>query len=300
MTHSLNYNVTYSWNLIPTLTSEIILRNLDVLTNEEGVLTVLQNVLPLEQVAKIAKILVCRDPLTNTSRGICYLFFDTLVDSMNVHNGLKGLQQPLTMDSREVGVSYCVDGTAANTESNEADGNGHQQQQHKADNRDRYGGGVSGTSGNGLNVHGGASGAGGGANTYKYTSVDVPKLAEYSAKLYATNAAEHEHYYKYYAQYYLAEIENGQFANLPTISQLGGGETANSGAAVAQSAMQRKQQQMGKKGSGGAAGRSHGSAGRHSDTTYGGDSYNVETPRVQVPNGKDGRKYREYPIFLND
>jgi RNA-binding protein 5/10 len=77
------------------------LRNLDVLTNEEGVLQKLQEIIPPVLIAKISKILICRDPLTSTSRGICYLNFDNLVDSMNTHNALKGLAIPLRIDGRE-------------------------------------------------------------------------------------------------------------------------------------------------------------------------------------------------------
>lgn len=84
------------------------LRNLDVLTNEEGVLTVMQEVVPT-LVSKISKILICRDPLTSTSRGICYLSFDNLIDSMNLHNALKASEPPIQIDSREILVSYCVD-----------------------------------------------------------------------------------------------------------------------------------------------------------------------------------------------
>lgn len=85
------------------------LRNLDVLTNEEGVLTTMQEAVPTF-VSKIAKILICRDPLTNTSRGVCYLSFDNLVDSMNTHNALKALEPPLLIDSREgrISIFFCV------------------------------------------------------------------------------------------------------------------------------------------------------------------------------------------------
>ena len=84
------------------------LRNLDVLTNEEGVLTKMQEVVPT-LVSKISKILVCRDPLTQTSRGICYLNFDNLVDSMNTHNALNSLEPPLQIDSREGNTFNCLD-----------------------------------------------------------------------------------------------------------------------------------------------------------------------------------------------
>lgn len=209
----------------------------------------MQVVLPLEQVAKISKILVCRDPLTNTSRGICYLLFDTLVDSMNVHNGLKALDPPLTIDERNVGISYCVDGMAENQEGGDQDhrnnswkqkGMDHHQQQNYYDHHHHHQHNEVGPSmPDSADMHSGG-------NTYQYTLADVPKLAEYGAKMYATNAAEHDHYYKYYSEYYRGEIEAGNFANLPLTSQLGA-ETANSGAAVAQSAMQRKQLQQGKK-----------------------------------------------------
>lgn len=182
------------------------LRNLDVLTNEEGVLTVMQEVVPT-LVSKISKILICRDPLTSTSRGICYLTFDNLVDSMNVHNALKSLEPPLAIDGREINISYCVD--VENRQMNSRLNN-------KSDNY-------------------GAKGA----NTYQYTLNDVPQLAEYSAGVYAQNKAEHEYYYKYYTEYYTEQITKGAFSNLPTMSQLS--DTANSGAAVALSAMQRKQ-----------------------------------------------------------
>lgn len=76
------------------------LRNLDVLTNEEGVLTAMQEAVPT-LVSKISKILICRDPLTSTSRGICYLSFDNLVDSMNTHNALKAIDPALAIENRE-------------------------------------------------------------------------------------------------------------------------------------------------------------------------------------------------------
>jgi len=79
--------------------AEIMLRNLDALTNEEGVLTALQE--HLKDLSKtISKVIISRDTLTQASRGICYLHFDTLVDSMNVHNALTSLDPPLTLDDR--------------------------------------------------------------------------------------------------------------------------------------------------------------------------------------------------------
>lgn len=216
------------------------LRNLDVLTNEEGVLTAMQGVIPT-LVSKISKILICRDPLTSTSRGICYLFFDNLVDSMNTHNALKSIEPPLNIDNREIIITYCVD----------------------SENRQ-----INSRQNNGNNIHQDSMQSG----KSQYTLADVPRLAEYSASVYAKTAAEQEYYYKYYTDYYTEEINSGQFGNIPTMSQIG--ETANSGAAVALSAIQRKQHKQYEKIS-------------QAQTV-------AAAPTVlQIPTGQDNRKYRK-------
>lgn len=231
------------------------LRNLDVLTNEEGVLTVLQDVIP-DLVSKISKILICRDPLTSTSRGICYLSFDNLVDSMNTHNSLKALETPLIMDNREIIITYCID----------------------VENRQINRGGK--------NNHDSGYGNKGNGSSHQYTLADVPRLAEYSASVYAQTPAEHDYYYKYYTDYYKEQIKNGMFANLPTMSQLG--ETANSGAAVALSAIQRKlKQQYGQT-----------TAPTSSAATAATPTAAATTPPLQVPNGTDNKRYRKLMAYL--
>ncbi|XP_031618971.1 RNA-binding protein 5-like [Contarinia nasturtii] len=217
------------------LTKKIMLRNLDVLTNEEGVLTSMQDVIPT-LVSKISKILICRDPLTSTSRGICYLFFDNLVDSMNTHNALKSLEPPLNIDNREIIITYCVDSDNRQIHSRQNSGKSHLDSMQ--------------------------------SSKSQYTLADVPRLAEYSASVYAKNAAEQEHYYKYYTDYYTEQINSGQYSNIPTISQIG--ETANSGAAVALSAIQRKQHKQYEKIS---------------------QAQSVAAAALQIPNGQDNRKY---------
>lgn len=62
--------------------------------------------------------------------------------------------------------------------------------------------------------------------------------------------------------------------NLPTISQLG--ETANSGAAVAQSAIQRKQFK------------------KNVDNAVASTSTAIVPIQIQTPKGDDGKKYRKY------
>lgn len=216
------------------------LRNLDVLTNEEGVLTAMQGFIPT-LVSKISKILICRDPLTSTSRGICYLFFDNLVDSMNTHNALKSIDPSVSIDNREIIISYCVDSENKNFGARQNNGKSH----HDAS-----------QSGNS-----------------QYTLADVPRLAEYSASIYAKTAAEQEYYYKYYTDYYTEQINSGQFGNMPSMSQMG--ETANSGAAVALSAIQRKNQKQ------------------YNKISQAQTAAATVTVPLQIPNGQDNRKYRK-------
>lgn len=245
--------------------SEILLRNLDVLTNEESVLTSMQQVVP-KLVSKISKILICRDPLTSTSRGICYLCFESLVDSMNVFSALKALEPPLNIDSRQIIINYCVD--AQNKQITEC-------APHKA-----YGNNSGGTGQFMLGKSAGATMAVATASNHRYTLADVPRLAEYSAGVYAHTTTEYEHYYRYYTDYYTTQINAGQFNNLPTMSQIGG-ETANSGAAVALSAIQRKQKQ------GSCNGKAQSIAAPI-------ELASTANEPLHVPNGTDGRIYREY------
>ncbi|XP_026844884.1 RNA-binding protein 5-B-like isoform X1 [Drosophila persimilis] len=200
------------------LTKKIMLRNLDALTNEEGVLTALQQLQP--KLAKsVSKVLISRDTLTQASRGICYLHFDTLVDSMELHNALTALDPPLTLDDREVAISYCVDVDDRPKIPNDSPA---------ATSTSVASGGIP----NGSIAAVAPSGAGG-----SYTLADVPRLAEYSASLYASNPEEQAHYVQYYTDYYTAEIAKSG----PSDPQL---TEANSGAAVALSAIQRKQKKM--------------------------------------------------------
>lgn len=219
------------------------LRNLDVLTMEEGVVTALQAVIPT-LVSKISKVLICRDKLTSTSRGICYLAFENLVDSMNIFNALKSLEPPLLIDGRECIITYCVD----------------------MENRQlvmRHN--------NGRNHYDGSQNP-----NAQCTLADVPKLAEYSADMYAQNSSEYDHYYKYYTDYFTEQINSGNFSNIPTIPST---DTTNSGAAVALSAIQRKQQK-------------HGPSG-HTPTSQ----PTQPVGPVQIPTGLDNRKYRECPVL---
>ncbi|KAH8351999.1 hypothetical protein KR084_001050 [Drosophila pseudotakahashii] len=189
------------------LTKKIMIRNLDALTNEEGVLTALQQHLP-DLAKTVSKVLISRDALTQASRGICYLNFDTLVDSMNVFNGLTALDPPLTLDDKTVIVTYCMD--SENRQMLPSDSN------------------ASRSSGAAMPPSGVSA---------AYTLADVPRLAEYSASVYASNPVEHAHYVQYYTDYYTTEISKNM--GDPHVTE------ANSGAAVALSAIQRKQKKVG-------------------------------------------------------
>ncbi|XP_016997795.2 RNA-binding protein 5-A [Drosophila takahashii] len=198
------------------LTKKIMLRNLDALTNEEGVLTALQQ--HLSDLSKtVSKVIISRDTLTQASRGICYLHFDTLVDSMNVHNALTSLDPPLTLDDRLVAVTYCNDLEERQALPKDPKGSAVKASEASVKSRD-----ISAVPPTGL-----------GGN---YTLADVPRLAEYSASLYASNPAEHAHYVQYYTDYYTADIAKKN--SDPQLTE------ANSGAAVALSAIQRKQKKM--------------------------------------------------------
>ncbi|XP_017061079.1 RNA-binding protein 5-A [Drosophila ficusphila] len=198
------------------LTKKIMLRNLDALTNEESVLTALQQHIP-DLTKTVSKVLISRDTLTQASRGICYLHFDTLIDSMNVHNALTALDPPLTLDDRPVAVTYCND-----MEDRQAAPKDPKAAAIKANESSNPSGDISAVPPSGL-----------GGN---YTLADVPRLAEYSASLYASNPAEHAHYVQYYTDYYTADINKKN--SDPNLTE------ANSGAAVALSAIQRKQKKM--------------------------------------------------------
>ncbi|XP_033173947.1 RNA-binding protein 5 isoform X1 [Drosophila mauritiana] len=187
------------------LTKKIMLRGLDALTNEEGVLTALQQRLP-ELAKTVSKVLVSRDVLTNASRGICYLNFDTLIDSMNVFNGLTALDPPLTLDDKTVIVTYCID--SEDRQMMPAEGN-------------FFTAGETAMSPSAITA---------------YTLADVPRLAEYSASVYASNPLEHAQYVQYYTDYYTTEISKNCGGRHVT--------EANSGAAVALSAIQRKQRKV--------------------------------------------------------
>ncbi|KAH8238887.1 hypothetical protein KR038_005717 [Drosophila bunnanda] len=228
------------------LTKKIMLRNLDALTNEEGVLTALQEYLSSDQAKTVSKVQISRDTLTQTSRGICYLNFDTLIDSMNLYNALTALESPLSLDGRTVLVSYCKDPEKRKIFSS------------PDSSLTRPIAGITAMTASALNGN--------------YTLADVPRLAAYSASVYASNPAEHAYYVQYYTDYYTKEISK-QSVNLHVTE-------ANSGAAVALSAIQRQQKKQ----------ASQVPLSMTAMAVEGGEA-SLTARALNTPKGNDGKKY---------
>lgn len=77
----------------------IMIRNLDALTTEDSVMSVLNTAIP-DLVKSISAVCIGRDPLTSTSRGICYLGTESTIDALAIHGALSNLSSPLTIDGK--------------------------------------------------------------------------------------------------------------------------------------------------------------------------------------------------------
>ncbi|KAJ9579119.1 hypothetical protein L9F63_024774, partial [Diploptera punctata] len=181
-------------SLQPTAT--VLLRGLDVLSTEDSVLQAITTISSVP----IRSIRIGQDPLTNTSRGVCYLEMNHVMDAVYMHNAL--IENPPIVDGKKVLVSFrkAMQHTRLDTDS----------LQQRA-----------------------ASG-----DLMHYTLEDIPRLADYSASIYATSPAEYAAYQQYYQQYYRTQITQGSAIALPSQSQA---DSVNAAAAVAQSAIQQLQ-----------------------------------------------------------
>lgn len=74
-----------------------------------------------------------------------------------------------------------------------------------------------------------------------YGREDIPRLAEYSASMYATSPEEHAAYVKYYTQYYEAQIANRTTLSGSSSAPQTQTDSVNAAAAVALSAIQQVQ-----------------------------------------------------------
>jgi RNA-binding protein 5/10 len=66
------------------LIAAVLLRGLDVLSTEDSVLQAIKSISSVP----IRSIRIGQDPLTNTSRGVCYLEMNHVMDAVYMHNAL--------------------------------------------------------------------------------------------------------------------------------------------------------------------------------------------------------------------
>ncbi|KAG1684325.1 RNA-binding protein 10 [Nymphon striatum] len=89
-------------------TSTLLFRNLDTLSTEDSVLTVVSNCATLP----IKKIKIAKDSLTGISRGFCYVEMHSVNEAMQLYNLLSIPGHPLIIDMKEVSISYaCTSAT---------------------------------------------------------------------------------------------------------------------------------------------------------------------------------------------
>lgn len=160
-------------------TNTVLLRGLDALTTEASVLETIQNLSSLP----IRSVRIGRDPVTNTSFGVCYIEMNCIFEAVYLHNALV-TASPI-IDGKQVIVSYYkLDsaGNNANSSSSKAGNTAVEAAQWSHQN----------------------------TQSPQYTLKDVTRLAEYSANLYATNAEEKAAYLAYYQQYYHKQISEGK------------------------------------------------------------------------------------------
>ena len=99
-THKLvdKFSINFFFNLQFT---ELLLRNLDVLTNEETLLKEISNVSSIP----IQSCQIARDSLTNLSRGICYLEMKNVLEAIKLYNALTATV--LNIEGRK-GIKYFI------------------------------------------------------------------------------------------------------------------------------------------------------------------------------------------------
>ncbi|XP_014253951.1 RNA-binding protein 5 [Cimex lectularius] len=172
-------------------TNTVLLTGLDVSTTEESVLQSIKTLSSLP----IRSVRIGRDIATNTSRGVCYLEMNSVVDAMYLHNALQASTP--SIDGRTALVSYAkLDPVSMNSSAAisvqiaNAAVAAAQWSHQKSDSQ-------------------------------QYQLSDVPRLAEYSAALYATTPQEKASYLAYYEEYYRKQITEGENISLPVNSSSG-------------------------------------------------------------------------------
>lgn len=216
--------------------------------------TVLTAIKPYISLVPLRSIHIGRDPLTNQARGLCYLELRSVVDSMFLFQTLA--LNPPVIDGRRVLVSYCkmmgVDVgaalaiSAANSAALAAAQLNHhqlilQQQQVMVAQHHHQQAVASAIVAHHQQQQQQAAAAAllgsGHVPGAQYTLEDVPRLAEYSANLYANTPEERAAFLQYYQQYYATQIAEGTAITLPV-------QVPEGGAIAAAAAHQAVLQQM--------------------------------------------------------
>nr|XP_023020760.1 RNA-binding protein 5 [Leptinotarsa decemlineata] len=182
-------------------TKTIMMRNLDALTTEDSVMAVLSTAIP-NLVKSISAVCIGRDPLTSTSRGLCYLGTDSTIDALAIYGALTASKTPLTIDGKTVILSYCKYNMGDTKKA-------YSQADHEAFPN--------------------------AAIPSTYAMTDVDSLAEYAARRYAKTPQEYMQYIEYYRNYFSQQISSGNSITLQE-NQM---DAANAAAALAQSAIQQ-------------------------------------------------------------
>ncbi|GLV40686.1 uncharacterized protein CBL_13813 [Carabus blaptoides fortunei] len=178
-------------------TKTIMLRNLDALTTEDSVMAVLKDAIP-DLISTVSGVCIGRDPLTSTSRGICYLALESTVDALALYGALTSLETPLSIDGKTAIISYC--------------------KYHMGDVKKAFSQMQFPTA----------------SQPNVYSMNDLNSLADYSASRYAKTAAEYQQYFQYYKMYFAQQINEGASITLNSENQM---DSVNAAAALAQNAI---------------------------------------------------------------
>ncbi|XP_072946189.1 RNA-binding protein 5-like [Epargyreus clarus] len=88
------------------ITKRLLFRRLDALTTEENILDAIKERCSKSILDSIAGITIGRETLTGASKCLAYINFNSIADSTAAHSELVNLQPPLTIDGREVLISF--------------------------------------------------------------------------------------------------------------------------------------------------------------------------------------------------
>ncbi|XP_039765638.1 RNA-binding protein 5-A-like [Pararge aegeria] len=88
------------------ITKRLLFRRLDALTTEEKILEAVKDRCSKTVLDSIAGITIGRETLTGASKCLAYINFNSIADSTAAHSELISLDPPLTIDAREVLISF--------------------------------------------------------------------------------------------------------------------------------------------------------------------------------------------------